>query len=451
MSLRPPSDPGSSGCLLRKHPMTQSKQSPSARRGSLDLTTTSGTSPGAERPAGLPPDLGLPHGGLSLATLCAQAGRGERDGEPHFPAIVQSTTFARAGIESTAEHTYSRASNPTVSALERALARLEDAPHAIAFATGLAAETALFQAVCRAGDHVVCSRGLYGGTTRLFEQILSRAGVRASFVDTRDLAALRAALTPATRLLFLESPANPTLHLTDLAAAAALARASGAKVCVDNTFLTGALQRPLDLGADASVISTTKLVEGHSVALGGAVVTRDAALAEELRFVRKCTGAIQTPFHAWLTLLGLKTLPLRIARQSESAEHIATWLAERIGAERVHYPTFEDPALAARQHLGLHGNVLSFELEGGYERACAVLRNVRLCTLVEHVGSVETLLTHSASMTHGGVAPAARRAAGISEELLRLSVGLEDPRDVIADLDRALLASAKEVASCVPA
>jgi cystathionine beta-lyase/cystathionine gamma-synthase len=413
--------------------------SPSAPRAPSDLTSTSGTSPGAPRTA------------LDLATLCAQAGRGERDGEPLVPAIVQSTTFARAGIESAAEHTYSRASNPTVSALERALARLEDAPHAVAFATGLAAETALFQALCRTGDHVVCSRGLYGGTTRLLEKILSRGGIRASFVDTRDLAALRAALTPATRLVFLESPANPTLDLTDLAAASAIARAHGASVAVDNTFLTGALQRPLDLGADATVTSTTKLVEGHSVALGGVVVTRDAELGEELRFVRKCTGSIQTPFLAWLTLLGLKTLPLRITRQSQSAEGIAEWLTGRSGVARVHYPTLEDPALAARQHLGLHGNVLSFELEGGYERACAVLRHVRLCTLVEHVGSVETLLTHSASMTHGGVAPSARRAAGVSDELLRLSVGLEDPRDVCADLERAFTASEKEVTSCARA
>jgi cystathionine beta-lyase/cystathionine gamma-synthase len=402
-----------------------------------DLGSTSGTSPGRPRTA------------LDFATLCAQSGRGEKDGEPLVPPIVQSTTFARDGIDSAAEHTYSRASNPTVAALERALARLEDAPRAVAFSTGLAAETALFTSLCRAGDHVVCSRGLYGGTTRLLEQILSRAGIASTFVDTRDLALLRAALRPETRLVFLESPANPTLDLTDLAAACAIAREHGARSAVDNTFLTGVVQRPLDLGADATVTSTTKLVEGHSVALGGVVVTRDEALAEELAFVRKCTGSIQTPFHAWLTLLGLKTLPLRIARQSDSARILAGWLAETEGVERVHYPTLEDPALAARQHLSLHGNVVSFELEGGYERARELLRHVRLCALVEHVGSTETLLTHSASMTHGGVAPEARRAAGVSEGLLRLSVGLEDPRDVFADLSRALAASAKEVAPCV--
>jgi cystathionine beta-lyase/cystathionine gamma-synthase len=222
-------------------------------------------------------------------------------------------------------------------------------------------------------------------------------------------------------------------------------------VAVDNTFLTGVLQRPLELGADVSVYSTTKFIEGHSVALGGALVARDPSLLEELRFVRKCTGAIQSPFGAWLTLLGLKTLPLRLARQSESAALIAERLAERPDVVRVHYPTLSDPALSARQHRGAHGAVLSFELAGGYERARAVLRHVQLCTLVEHVGSVETLLTHSASMTHGSVPPEERRAAGVSEELLRLSVGLERPEDVLADLERAFERSAEEVASCATA
>jgi cystathionine beta-lyase/cystathionine gamma-synthase len=407
-----------------------------------DLTSTSGTSPGRARP-------------LDSATLCAQAGRGRRDGEPLVAPIVQSTTFARAGIDSTAEHCYSRVSNPTVAVLERALGELEDAPPAVAFASGLAAETAVFAALCRSGDHVVCGRAVYGGTTRLFEQLLSRQGVRVTFVDARDPAHVAAAFEPATRLVFLETPANPTLELTDVQAVAAHASAHGARVAVDNTFLTGVLQRPLDLGADLTVTSTTKLIDGHSVAPGGAIVTRDQALAEELRFVRKCTGGIQTPFHAWLTLLGLKTLPLRIARQSESAALVASWLRARAGVQRVHYPTFEQPALAASQHLGAHGNVVTFALAGGSERAVALLRHVRLCALAEHIGSVETLLTHPATMTHAGVAPAARRLAGISDGLLRLSVGLEDPRAVIADLDAAIGAALatgreqrQEVLSC---
>ena len=410
------------------------------------------TQPRAFQSSGTSPtSSGSSRSPLDFATRCAQAGRGRGDGEPLVPSIVQSTTYARDGLSSAAEHCYSRVSNPTVSALEAALGSLEDAPPAVAFATGLAAETALFQALLRAGDHVVVSRALYGGTTRLLRQVLERSGIAATFVDTRDLESLERAFRPSTRLLFLETPANPTLDLTDLAAASALARARGIRVAVDNTFLTAALQQPLDLGADVSVYSTTKFIEGHSVALGGALVARDPALLEELRFVRKCTGAIQSPFGAWLTLLGLKTLPLRLARQSESAELIAGRLARREDVVRVHYPTLSDPGLAARQHRGAHGAVLSFELAGGYERACAVLRHVELCTLVEHVGSVESLLTHSASMTHGSVPPEERRAAGVSEGLLRLSVGLERPADVLADLERAFERSAEEVASCATA
>jgi cystathionine beta-lyase/cystathionine gamma-synthase len=362
--------------------------------------------------------------------------------------LVTATAFARTSLAHEPEHSYSRVSNPTVSALERALGELEEAPPAVAFASGLAAETALFQALVRAGDHVVLGRALYGGTRRLLERVLARAGIAASFADACDPAALDAAFRPETRLLVLETPANPTLEVADIAAAADLARRRGARLAVDNTFLTAALQRPLDLGADVSVYSTTKFLEGHSTALGGALVARDAALLEELRFVRKCTGAIQSPFNAWLTLLGLKTLPLRLERQSRSAAWIAAHLARRSDVVRLCYPPLGAPELAARQHRGAHGAVLSFELAGGFERARALLARVRLCTLAEHVGSVETLLTHSASMTHAGVDPVERRLAGVSDGLLRLSVGLEDPADVLFDLEQALQKSAEEVAPC---
>jgi len=378
-------------------------------------------------------------------TICARAGQGERDGEPLVPPIVQSTTFCRDGLESSAQHRYSRESNPTVSALERALGELEDAGPAVCFGSGLAAETCLFLALLARGDHVVCSRALYGGTTRLLQRIFARLGVETSFVDSTDAGAVERALRPRTRLVFVETPANPTLDLTDLRAVARIARRAGARLAVDNTFLTPVLQQPLELGADVAVYSTTKFLEGHSTALGGALVTRDAELAEELRFARKCTGGIQAPFPAWLTLLGLKTLPLRIRRQSQSAERIAHWLHEHPQSEVVHYPTAPGSRiadLARRQHLGAHGAVVSFELEGGAPRAREVLRHVRLCRLVEHVGSVETLLTHSASMTHGGVAPEERERAGVTEGLLRLSVGLEDPDSIVADLDQAIRASA---------
>ena len=389
----------------------------------------------------------------SADTLCPGFGQGGADGEPLVAPIVQSTTFCRDGIDSTAPHQYSRVSNPTVAALETALGRLEDAPPAVAYATGLAAETGLFGAVLRAGDHVVCSRALYGGKTRLLQQFLVRFGVETDFVDTTDTAAVARAVRPQTRLVFVETPANPTLDLADLRAIAEVAHRAGALLAVDNTFLTAVLQRPLDLGADLSVYSTTKLIEGHSVALGGAVVTRDEALADELRFVRKCTGAIQSPFDAWLTLQGLKTLPVRIRRQSESAHAIARWLAARGDARVVRYPTapgFRQTELAAAQHLGAHGAVVAFELEGGAERARGVLERVELCRLVEHVGSVQTLLTHSASMTHAAVPREQRAATGVTDGLLRLSVGLEDPGAIVADLEQAFAqpTTREEVVTC---
>jgi cystathionine beta-lyase/cystathionine gamma-synthase len=382
-------------------------------------------------------------------TLCPRAAQGVADGEPLVAPIVQSTTFCREGLSSSAEHRYSRESNPTVAALERALGRLEDAPPAVAYASGLAAEAGLLFALLSQGDHVVCSRAVYGGTTRLLRQVLSGLGVEASFVDTTDVAVVAASVRPETRLVLVETPANPTLDLSDVRAVSKIAHRAGALLAVDNTFLTPVLQRPLDLGADFSVYSTTKFVEGHSAALGGAVVARDEELLERLRFLRTCTGAIQSPFHAWLTLQGLKTLALRIGRQSETAAELAERLADHSEVRVVHYPTARGcarPELARRQHLGAHGAVVSFELEGGHARARRVLEAVRLCRLVEHVGSVETLLTHSATMTHASVPREQRESVGVTDGLLRLSVGIERPEDIWGDLSRAIDASGADAA-----
>ncbi|MCP3918175.1 MAG: aminotransferase class I/II-fold pyridoxal phosphate-dependent enzyme [bacterium] len=388
-----------------------------------------------------------------LETTCPRLGQGRGDGEPLVAPIVQSTTFCRDGLDSDPEHKYSRESNPTVALLERALGTLEDAPPAVCYGTGLAAESGLFLTLLRAGDHVVCSRALYGGTTRLLERIFFGLGVATTFVDSTDVGEVERALEPNTKLVFLETPANPTLDLTDIRAVSALAKRAGAWVAVDNTFLTAVLQRPLDLGADFSVYSTTKSIEGHSVALGGAIVARDEEQLEALRFTRKCTGNIQSPFNAWLTLQGIKTLPLRLGRQCESAQRIVNWLVEHPATARVNYPTapgFAQAELASVQHLGAHGAVVSFELEGGAERARAVSEHVTLCRLVEHVGSVETLLTHSASMTHGGVPRDQRELVGVTEGLLRLSVGLEHPDAIIHDLERAFrkTAAREEVTAC---
>ena len=381
----------------------------------------------------------------TIETICSHAGQGQPPGGPLVAPLVQSTTYCQGN--SPPEHAYSRVSNPTVAELERTLGLLEDAPPAVCFGSGMAAETALLLTLLRAGDHVVCGRAVYGGTTRVLQQLFAGLGVESTFVDATHPALVAQAVRPETRLILAETPANPTLELTDITAIASIARNAGALLAVDNTFLTPLLQQPLDLGADASVYATTKFIEGHSVALGGAVVSRNGALLDRLRFIRKSTGGIQSPFNAWLTLQGIKTLPLRIERQSRSAETVARWLSAQPGVVRVLHPaldTFAQRELADRQHLGAHGAVVSFELEGGVDAGRAVLETVSLCRVVEHVGSVETLLTHPATMTHADVPPDQRARAGISDGLLRLSVGLERPEAIIEDLARAIGAAARE-------
>lgn len=385
---------------------------------------------------------------LSAESRCLAHGRAVNDGDPLVPALVQSTTFCRSGVGSDPDHQYSRVSNPSVAALEEILGNLENAAPAVCFGTGLAAETALFLAVLNNGDHVVCGRSVYGGTTRLLEQLLSDFGVETSFVDSTDIDAVRASVRANTRLLFVETPSNPTLDITDIAACARIARDAGAILAVDNTFLTPVLQQPLDHGADISVYSTTKFIDGHSVALGGAIVARDQSILDRIRFIRKCTGAIQSPLNAWLTLNGIKTLPLRVRTQSAQAEKIADWLHKHPQIQRVFHPSLADgadAAIADRQHIGGHGAVVSFEISGGYSAGCKFVESLKLCTLVEHVGSVETLITHPASMTHADVDRAQREQVGITDGLLRLSVGLEDADELIDDLAQAL-----EAAACCP-
>ena len=401
---------------------------------------------------------------LEAGAFCPSIGRGDADGHALTTPIVQSTTFCRQGVGSNPPHQYSRVSNPTVAVLEDALGQLEGALPASCFGTGLAAETALFLGLLRAADHVVCGRSVYGGTVRLLREVLPGLGIETTFVDTTDLDDVRRGVRENTRLIFVETPSNPVLEVSDIRAIAQIARASGALLAVDNTFQTAVLQRPLDLGADVSVYSTTKFIDGHSLALGGALVTRDSDLLERVRFVRKCTGAIQTPFNAWATINGLKTLPLRLTRQSQTASTIARWLDDHQAVEVVNYlglATGADRELAESQHLPglegaqpLHGAVLSFEVRGGVEAARRVAEALELCTLVEHVGSVETLVTHPATMTHADVPIEQRRSCGIADGLLRLSVGLEPAEAVIADLDRAIALAAprrEEVAQCAPA
>lgn len=378
---------------------------------------------------------------LSFESRCLRHDFVLDDGQPLVEGIAQSTTFARSGVGSDPTHQYSRVSNPSVAALEQTLGSLENAPPAVCFGTGLGAETALLLALLRSGDHVICGRSVYGGTTRLLQQLLSELGIESTFVDASDPDAVQIALRPSTRLIFVETPANPTLGLTDISAIASIARTAGVLLAVNNTFLTPVLQQPLDLGADICVYSTTKFIDGHSVALGGSIVSRNEQVLDRVRFIRKCTGGIQSPFNAWLTSNGLKTLPLRIKAQSSSAEQIASWLLDHEDIDSVAHPsllTGEQRRIADRQHLGGHGAVVTFSIKGGYDAGCAFVRQLKLCTLVEHVGSVETLITHPASMTHADVPRDERLRAGIEDGTLRLSVGLEPVEELIADIGQAL-------------
>ncbi|MCG8554875.1 MAG: PLP-dependent aspartate aminotransferase family protein [Proteobacteria bacterium] len=376
--------------------------------------------------------------------FCTRSIHGGLGPDPGTGAILtpihQSTTFVQAAVGVDKGFTYSRSGNPTVAALERNLGALEHAPAAASFATGMAAITALALSTLRAGDRVLLSDVVYGGTLRLLRDVLAPFGVSHQVVDSSDSLALREALKQPTRLVVVESPANPTLKLTDLRAAAAAAHDSGALLAVDNTVLTAALQRPFELGADVVVYSTTKFIEGHNTTVGGALLSRDQALLDRFRFVQNAVGFAQAPFEAWLTLRGIKTLELRVRQHSYNALRVARFLESHPAVARIWYPglpSFPQYELAqAQQDAG--GGLLAFELVGGAPAGRLLMERVKLCSLAENLGAVETLITHPATMTHSDIPPAQRQAVGISDGLVRLSVGLEDPDDIVADLTRAL-------------
>ncbi len=364
-----------------------------------------------------------------------------------LPPIYQTTTFRHAAVGQDQEYSYSRVDNPTVAALEDRLGQLEAALPALCFSTGMAATATLCLALLKSGDRVVCSDVIYGGTFRFLREILENFGVTSEFVDTADPAAFAAALKLPTRLVILESPANPTLKLTDIGACADIARQHGALVVVDNTFLTSVLQRPLDLGADITLYSTTKYVDGHNATVGGAICTRDPELRERLRYIRTAQGSIQTPHNAWLTLQGLKTLSLRLERHGTNGLTVARDLERNPSVVRVHYPglaSFAQNDLAQRQQLN-GGGIVSFEVDGGLEQAAAVLRHLQLITPAENLGAIESLATHPATMTHKCVPASVRDQLGVNDGLIRISVGLENPDEIIADLKQAIAAASLEV------
>ncbi len=354
--------------------------------------------------------------------------------------IYQTTTYRQPAVGEHKGYTYSRSGNPTVTALEGRLAAIEGAEFATAYVTGLAATTVLCLALLKAGDRVVLSQAVYGGTVRLLKQVLAPFGVESDFIDTSDADALARALREPAQFVFIETPANPTLKLTDIELAAKLAKEAGALLVVDNTLLTPALQRPLDLGADIILHSTTKFIEGHNATVGGSLITRNAELHEKLAFIRNAIGAIQAAFPAWLTLQGVKTLPLRMAQHSANALRVAQFLESHPRVTWIAYPgleSFPQYELAQRQQTG-SGALLAFEVEGGVEAGVRLMNSVKLCSLAENLGAAETLITHPVSMTHGDVPTEQRAAAGITDGLVRLSVGLENPDDLITDLDQAL-------------
>jgi len=364
-----------------------------------------------------------------------------------LPPIYQTTTFRYAKVGEDQEFSYSRVGNPTVKALEDRLGTLEGVPTALCFSSGMAATATLCLALLKAGDRVVCSEVVYGGTFRFLKDVLANFGVHSDFVDTSQPSALAAALKEPTRLVLLETPANPTLKLTDIEACASIAHEHGALVAVDNTFLTPVLQRPLDLGADLALYSTTKYVDGHNAAVGGAICTRDEQLHERIAFLRKAQGTIQSAHNAWLTLQGVKTLALRLERHGTNALEVAEKLERNPLVSRVHYPglsSFPQRELARQQQLN-GGGVVSIEVSGGLREASAVMGNLKLVTPAEHLGAIESLATHPATMTHQSVPDEVCEQLGIGDGLIRLSVGLENPEEIVADVEQALIAARSEV------
>lgn len=356
--------------------------------------------------------------------------------------IYQSTTFVQPSVDEylSKGYSYSRSGNPTVRALESKLAVLEEGFDCTCYATGMAAIQVVFQACLNAGDHAIVSDVAYGGTYRLSTKVFARFGVEFSFVNTADAAEVEAAVKPNTGLILTETPANPNLKLTDIQAISEIAQARNIPHAVDNTFLTPYYQRPLELGADISIHSTTKYFDGHNATVGGAVIAATEELDEAIRFIQNASGVIMSPWVAWLTLQGIKTLSIRMERQSANALAIAEFLEAHPKVTQVAYPglsSFAQHDLARSQATGF-GAMLWFEVQGGVSAGKRLMDSVRLCTLAENLGSVETLVTHPVTMTHADVEKAERERVGISDGLVRLSVGLEDVEDLVADLDQAL-------------
>lgn len=374
-----------------------------------------------------------------FSTICIHAGQ---EPDPSTGAIItpifQTSTYVQEALGQHKGYEYARTQNPTRFALEQNIAAIEGGLAAYAFASGMAAIDAI-TTLLKAGDHVVVTDNTYGGTFRLFDKVLTKYGLEFSYVDTSQPELIEQAIRPETRMLFVETPTNPVLRLTDLAVSAAIAKAHGIRLVVDNTFASPCLQRPIEFGADLVMHSTTKYLNGHSDSIGGIVVAAGQEDADWLKFIQNAAGAILSPFDSWLVLRGTKTLAVRMAQHNLNGQAIAEFLEGHPKVTKVIYPglpSHPQHELAKRQMKGF-GGMLSFEV-GSFEEARRVCNSVRLMALAESLGGVETLMTHPASMTHASVPPERRAAIGLSDSLVRISAGIEDVQDLIDDLKQAL-------------
>ncbi len=353
--------------------------------------------------------------------------------------IFQTATYAQSGLGEHKGFEYSRTQNPTRSALEACIASLEEGQYGLAFASGMAAESAILS-LLSAGDHLVACDDLYGGSYRIFERVMRRYEVETSYVPAGNAAAYERAIQANTKMIWLETPTNPLLNVTDIAAVADIAHRHHLLLVVDNTFASPYFQQPLKLGADIVVHSTTKYINGHSDVIGGALVTDNEEVYQAIKFYQNAAGAVPAPFEAWLTLRGIKTLAVRMRQHEENALAVARFLSEHPRVEKVYYPGL--PAhpgheLARRQMSGF-GGMVSFQFKGNYDDVDTVVRRFKVFTLAESLGGVESLVCHPASMTHGSIPREIREARGLTDTLLRLSIGIEDSEDLLADLEQAL-------------
>jgi len=356
-----------------------------------------------------------------------------------LPPIYETATYVLPEVGRDLGFDYTRSSNPTRQVLEENLAAIENGKYAVSFASGMSAVDSCFK-LLSGGDHIVCGDDVYGGVTRLLDNVSVQQGLSVSYVDTTSADAVRAAITPATRMLWIETPTNPLLKVSDLEAMVSIARENNILLGVDSTFATPVFLRPLDFGADIVMHSTTKYLAGHNQIIGGVLITSDERVFEKMKYIQKTIGAVSSPFDCWLNLSGLKTLHLRMKRHEESAMQVAQFLESHAKIDRVLYPglpSHPQHAVAKAQMSGFSG-MITFELTGGTEAGKTLMNNVQLCGLAESLGSVETMITHPASMTHADVPIEDRRKRGLTDGLVRLSVGIEDVEDIIADLENAL-------------